>query len=186
MNNLVFGHSGHSTALAVIQLVDHITNQMDMGKVPTNVYIDLSKAFDTLDHSILLHKLIHYGVCGVENLLFRDYLSGRHQYVDFNGSKSKTKYISLGVAQCSILGPLLFLIYINELPRVNHVFKMLMYADDTTLYCNLNDTNCETFCNNELFKISDWLSSNKLSINIKKLKFMVFHTAQKKSKLSRS
>ena len=69
---------------------------MNIGKVPTNVYINLSKAFDTLDHSILIHKLIHYGVCGVENLLFRDYLSGRHQYVDFNGSKSKTKSILLG------------------------------------------------------------------------------------------
>ena len=101
-------------------------------------------AFDTLDHSILLHKLIHYGVCGVENLFyFETIFQTDINNMDFNGSESKTKSISLSVPQGSILGPLLFLIYINDLPRVNHVFKMLMYAEDTTLYCNLNDTNCE-------------------------------------------
>ena len=88
-NNLLtieqFGfRTGHSTELAAIQLVDHLTKQMDMGKVPTNIYINLSKAFDTLDHSILLGKLTYYGVCGLENLLLRNYLSVRHQYVDYN------------------------------------------------------------------------------------------------------
>ena len=96
INNLItieqFGfRTGHSTELAAIQLVDHLTKQMDMGEVPTNIYIDLSKAFDTLDHSILLAKLNYYGVCGLENILFREYLSGRHQYVDYNDAKSETK-----------------------------------------------------------------------------------------------
>ena len=184
-NNLLtieqFGfRTGHSTELAAIQLIDHLTKQMDMGKVPTNIYIDLSKAFDTLDHSILLDKLTYYGVCGLENLLLRDYLSGRHQYVDYNGSKSRTNSISLGVPQGSILGPLLFLIYINDLPKVSHVFSMLMYADDTTLYCNLDDSTSDILLNNELTKITDWLSSNKLSLNVKKTKFMVFHTPQRR------
>ena len=116
-NNLLtieqFGfRTGHSTELAAIQLVDHLTKQMDMGKVPTNIYIDLSKAFDTLEYSILLDKITYYGVCGLENLLLRNYLPGRHQCVDYNGSKSRTNSISLGVPQGSILGPLLFLIYI--------------------------------------------------------------------------
>ena len=79
MNNLAFGQGiGDLTELAAMQLVDHLTKQMDMGKVPTNIYIDLSKAFDTLDHSILLDKLTYYIVCGLENLLLRNYLSSRH------------------------------------------------------------------------------------------------------------
>ena len=101
---------------------------MGMREVPTNIYIDLSKAFDTLDH----------------------YISGRHQYVNYNDAKSETKSVSIGVHQGSILGPLLFLIYINDLPSVTPIFHMLMYADDTTLYCNLNGVNSEVKINNEL------------------------------------
>ena len=184
-NNLLtieqFGfRRGHSTELAAIQLVDRLTKQMDLGSVPTNIYIDLSKAFDTLDHSILLDKLSYYGICGVENLMLRTYLSNRHQYVEYNDSKSQTKSISIGVPQGSILGPLLFLIYINDLPGVRRVFSMLMYADDTTLYCNIKTANSDIILNNELCKISDWLSSNKLSLNVKKTKYMVFHTPQKR------
>ena len=93
--------------------------------------------------------------------MLRTYLSNRHQYVEYNDSKSETKSISIGVPQGSILGPLLFLIYINDLPRVSRVFSMLMYADDTTLYCNINNTNSDIILNNELCEISDWLSSNK-------------------------
>ena len=170
----------HEVLTMDIQLVDRLTKQMDLGNVLTNIYIDLSKAFDTLDHSILLDKLNYYGICGVENLMLRTYLSNRHEYVENNDSKSETKSISIGVPQGSILGPLLFLIYINDLPRVSRVFSMLMYADDTTLYCNINNANSDIILYNELCKISDWLSSNKLSFNVKKTKYMVFHTPQKK------
>ena len=126
----------------------------------------------------MLDKLTYYGVCGLENLSLRNYLSGRHQYVDYNGSISRTNSISLGVPQGFILGPLLFLI--NDLPKVSHVFSMLMYADDATLYCNLDESTSEILLNNELTKITDWLSSNKLSLNVKKTKFMVFHTPQRR------
>ena len=134
--------TGHSTELAALHLVNDLTKQMDTGKVPTNIYIDLSKAFDTLDHSILLDKLNYYGIRGVANNLLHSYISNRYQYVDFNGSISSTKVVDTGVPHGSILGPLLFLIYINDLPRVSPLFNMVMYADDTTLYCNLsNNTN---------------------------------------------
>ena len=90
------------------------------------------------------------------------------------------KSILIDMPQGSILGPLLFLIYINDLPRVSRVFSMLMYADDTTLYCNINKANSDIILNNELCKISDWLFSNKLSLNVKKTKYMGFHTPQKR------
>ena len=173
--------TGHSTELAALHLVNDLIKQMDTGKVPTN--IDLSKAFDTLDHSILLDKL-NYGVVavGVVNNLLHSYISNRYQYVDFNSSISSTKVVDTGVPQGSILGPLLFLIYINDLPRVSPLFNMVMYADDTTLYCNLSNNTNENDLNSELHKISEWLASNKLSLNVQKTKFMVFHSMQRKVK----
>ena len=171
--------SGHSTELAALRLIDHLIKQMDQHFVPINIYIDLSKAFDTLDHNILLSKLSYYGVAGPANALFRSYLSDRRQYVDFNGILSNTQVIYTGVPQGSILGPLLFLIYINDLPSVSNIFNMLMYADDTTLYCNIGNETTEHDINIELSKVYRWLSSNKLSINVKKSKFMVFHTNQR-------
>ena len=184
-NNLLsfqqFGfRPGHSTELASMRLIDNLLKEMDKNNVPLNIYIDLSKAFDTLDHEILLSKLHFYGIGGFENNLFRSYLTQRHQYVDYNGSHSATKIIGTGVPQGSILGPLLFLIYINDLASVSDIFNMLMYADDTTLYCNLDHITDGTAINRELDKIYDWLSSNKLSLNVSKTKFMVFHTNQRK------
>ena len=183
-NNLLcldqFGfRPGHSTELAALRLVDHLITQMDRCKIPTNIYIDLSKAFDTLNHSILLEKLQYYGVTGTSLSLLDNYLSDRCQYVEYNGHRSNTLPITTGVPQGSVLGPLLFLIYINDLPMVSDVFNMLMYADDTTLYCNIDHNVSEEVINNELSKVSQWLAANKLSINVTKTKYMVFHLHKK-------
>ena len=183
-NNLLcinqFGfRPGHSTELAALRLVDHLIAQMDMYNVPTHIYIDLSKAFDTLDHSILLSKLKYYGVTGCSYDLLSSYLTDRSQYVEFSGHKSDTLPISTGVPQGSVLGPLLFLIYINDLPLVSNIFDMLMYADDTTLYCNVNQNITAEVINGELLNVNQWLAANKLSLNVTKSKFMVFHMHNK-------
>ena len=172
--------SGHSTELAALHLIDYLTKQMNVGEIPINIYIDLSKAFDTLDHTILLAKLRYYGIRGVAHKLMLNYLSHRYQYVEYNGVQSSSQHINTGVPQGSILGPLLFLFYINDLPLVSPVFRMLMYADDTTLFCNINKDINDNEINRQLNTISEWLLSNKLSLNIKKTKYMVFHTNQRR------
>ena len=170
---------GHSTELAALRLANHLITEMDNCKVPTNIYIDLSKAFDTLNFDILLKKLEHYGINESAKRLIHSYLTDRLQFVEFNSYKSTYLPISTGVPQGSVLGPLLFLIYINDLPLVSNIFSMLMYADDTTLYCNIDQYVNEDVINVELAKLSEWLGANKLALNISKTKFMVFHTSNR-------
>ena len=171
---------GHSTELASVRFVNDLIQQMDTFNIPISILIDLSKAFDTLDHKIMLSKLRYYGISGVELNFFRNFLSERIQYVDYLGFSSESLPVTMGVPQGSILGPLLFLIYINDLPSASDIFSILMYADDTTLFCNFDNIRNNTILNTELEKVYRWLCSNKLSLNVGKTKYMCFHTAQKK------
>ena len=131
------------------------------------IYIDLSKAFDTLTHSILLDKMSFYGVNGVAYYLLKSYLTQRQQVVEYNGGISHKLLIKAGVPQGSVWGPFLFSIYINDLPSSTTLFNMIMYADDTNLYCDIKDVpNYEKVLNVELCNITNWLAANKLSLNV--------------------
>ena len=128
----------HSTQYAALELIDRIISSMDTGEIPFNIYIVLSKAFDTLDHSIPVQKLDYHGVKETALDLCRDYLENRKQYVQIDTYKSDTTTITTGVPRGSILGPLLFIIYLNDISKFNTLFNTIIYADDTTLMGSLS------------------------------------------------
>ena len=123
----------HSTSLALIDLYEKISLALDRNEHAVGVFLDLSKAFDTVDHNILLDKLEHYGIRGVALDWVRSYLSNRLQFVQFNGHSSSPQTICCGVPQGSILGPF-FLLYINDLSNVSTVVELILFADDTNLF----------------------------------------------------
>ena len=169
----------HSTELAGLELIDKLIYNLDNGNTPFSIFIDLAKAFDTLDHEILLYKLKYYGFDETSHNLIKSYLSNRKQYVSFGNSVSSCANLNMGVPQGSVLGPLLFLIYINDIITSTNKLKFVIYADDTTLLGNLNDFADDKAINLELSKLFIWLNSNKLSINIEKTKFICFSKNKK-------
>ena len=170
----------HSTQLAALELIDRITQDLDQGNTPITIFMDLSKAFDTLNHDILIYKLKAYGLSETALKLMQSYLTNRKQYVEINNTQSTKNDITVGVPQGSILGPLLFIIYINDIIHSSTVFKFIIFADDTTLYTTLDtQENINDILNDELVQINNWLKVNKLSVNVAKTKAMLFHMPQK-------
>ena len=144
---------GHSTELASLELVNRLLSKMDKGEVPLAIFIDLSKAFDILDHDILLYKLKCYGLTGNSINLLKCYLTNRQQYVHYDNTDSNFLKITTGVPQGSILGPLLFLIYMNDIHKSHNRFHFILFADDTTLITKNAIYNTDII-NAELAKLS--------------------------------
>ena len=160
----------------MVHLLNQIANEND--KITKNItmatFLDLSKAFDSLSHSLLLRKFENMGVRGVANIWFCSYLTERKQYMEMYKVKSNLDPLQCGVPQGSILGPILFLLYINDIPNSTSL-KVLCFADDTTCrYSSASISNLYNVMNDELEKLNQWFRANKLCLNISKTKYIIF------------
>ena len=181
--SLQFGFQGnHSIDHALISMTETIRSTLENEKFGCGVFIDLQKAFDTVNHNTLISKVEHYGVRGCALQWFKSYLSDRSQFVSINGSESDLLKVTCGVPQGSVLGPLLFLIYINDLPNVTKMLQFYLFADDTNVYCQ-SDTleSLVKTVNRELKLLKKWLDTNELSLNIDKTNYIIFHSKSKKA-----
>ena len=166
---------GHSTSMALTILIDHILSAIDKGEIVVGVFLDLKKAFDTVDHNILLSKIYKYGIRGTAHKWLGDYLNNRKQFVSFNYADSQKLEIRCGVPQGSILGPLLFLLYVNDIVNVSSSLMPIIFADDTNIFLKGRSAKDVTeTINKELSQIVLWLNSNKLSLNVTKTHYMLF------------
>ncbi|WP_223119964.1 reverse transcriptase domain-containing protein, partial [Salmonella sp. S146_54837] len=153
----------HSTELALADVIDKLYNSLDQNKTCIGVFLDLSKAFDTIDHAILLSKLHHYGIRGTTLNWIDSYISNRYQYTSYKNTNSHLAGIQCGVPQGSILGPLLFIIYVNDICHVSEIANIILFADDTNIFFE-SDATVNSFhitVSRELDKLNDWFAANK-------------------------
>ena len=177
--------SKHSTEHALLSLTETIRKSLDSGQFTCGVFIDLQKAFDSVDHDILISKLQHYGIRGIASTWFRSYLSKRKQFVEISGCKSMITEILFGVPQGSVLGPLLFLLYINDLHNSIRYSTPFLFADDTSLLnSGKNITSTSKQVNKDLKLLVKWLNANKISLNASKTELILFRSKSRNVKIS--
>ena len=188
-NNLLhckqFGfQKGHFPEHAFLQLVEQINQSFEKNEFTLGVFVDLSKAFHTVDHQIFLKKLEYYGIA-VNNLRwFENYLKDRQQFISFENNSNRKVTITCGVPQVSILEPSLFLLYVNDLHHASKVLNPIMFAEGTNLFFSHNNINLLfEKMNKELTNVSNWFNANNLSLNVKTTKFSFFHKSSKKDNI---
>ena len=171
---------GHSTEHALVEIVDKMKQAIDNNELTCGLFLDLSKAFDTVNHEILLYKLDHYGIRGPALKLIKNYLTNRKQFVKIGKNKSELRLISCGVPQGSVLGPLLFILYINDLHKACSTGNIRIFADDTNVFFKCKDINEITRIGSLLMtQLHQWFKSNKLTLNAEKSNFVVFRSKRK-------
>src|SRR5688572_19701195 len=173
--------AGHSTSMALLKIQDNISSVIDNNEFSIGIFLDIAKAFDTVDHDILLAKLENIGIRGINLCWFKSYLTNRQQLVVCQGRLSKLRLVKFGVPQGSILGPLLFLLFINDLPNASNLVDFILFADDSNVFISHKTyEGLFELANQELQKIADWFQSNKLSLNLSKTSYILFCSHRKK------
>ena len=172
---------GRSTEQAIAGITDNLKNVIDNNLFTCRVFLDFAKAFDTVNHNLLLKKMEMYGTRGLPLQWFTNCLTNRQQYVPLAGMESSRQTVVCGVPEGSSLGPLLFVIYINDIPNCSEKLSFRIRADDTNIFASsTNATQLETLINREILKVKEWCDMNRLSTNFKKTNYMIIKSNKKK------